>query len=99
MYKANKSSRAHKLEVAKEIIGSMKLARVNQHPPVHQLAILSIGWAAFLHPVPNPVLTQHSTTINLFGMLTFDPFYFFGCFFPTLTILAFNLIILATLLT
>jgi hypothetical protein len=48
---------------------------------VHQLAVLSIGWAAFLHPVRNPVLTQHCATVNLFGLLTFDPFCFFGCFF------------------
>ncbi len=32
------------------------LARVNQHPPMHQLAILSIGWAAFFHPTPDPEL-------------------------------------------
>jgi hypothetical protein len=29
---------------------------VNQQPPVHQLAVLSIGWAAFLHLVPDLVL-------------------------------------------
>ncbi len=53
----------------------MKLARANQHPPVHQLAVLFIGWAAFLHPLLDPVLTQHSTTVNLFGLLTFDLFF------------------------
>jgi len=72
----------------------MKMAKVNQHPPLHQLAILSIGWAACLHPVPDPVLTQHCTTVNLFGLLTFDPFYFWDVFFPMLTILSSNLIIL-----
>jgi len=38
-------------------------------------------------------------TVNLFGQLTFDPFYFLGVFFSTLTILPSNLITLATLLT
>jgi hypothetical protein len=42
-------------------------ARVNQHPPMQQLAILPIGWAAFLHPVPDPPLTnQHCTPVNPF---------------------------------
>jgi hypothetical protein len=72
---------------------SINWARVNQHPPVHQLAVLSIGWAAFLHSVPGPVLTQHCTTVNLFGLLTFDPFYFLGVFL-TLSILPSNLITL-----
>ncbi len=26
-------------------------AIVNQQPPMHQLAVLSMGWAAFFHPV------------------------------------------------
>jgi hypothetical protein len=60
----------------------ISLARVNQHPPVHQLAVLSIGWAAFPHPVPNPVLTQDCTTVNVFGLLTFDPSYFLVFFLP-----------------
>jgi len=68
-------------------------ARVNQHPTVHQLAVLSIWWAVFLHPVPDPVLTQHCTS-QLFGLLTFDPFYFLGVFFSTLTLLPFNLVTL-----
>jgi hypothetical protein len=72
----------------------MKMARVNQHPPVHQLAILSIGWAAFFHPVPDSLSTQHCTTVNLFGLLTFDTFFFWGVFFPMLTILSSNLITL-----
>ncbi len=76
----------HKLKVGKEIIGSMKLARVNQSEAAPTSAPVGrsvhIGWALFLHPVPDPVLTQHSTTVNLFGLLTFDPFYFFVCFFP-----------------
>jgi hypothetical protein len=40
----------------------------------------------FFIPVPDPVLTQNCTTVNLFGLLTFDPFYFLGVLFPTLTI-------------
>ncbi len=68
-------------------------ARVNHQS--HQLAVLSIGWwAAFLHPVPDSVLTQHPTTVNLFGLLTFDPFYLLGVFSPPLTILPSNLVTL-----
>jgi hypothetical protein len=55
------------------------LARVNQHPQIHQLAVLSIGWAAFFHPVPDPSLTL--STLNLFWLLTFDPFSFGVLFF------------------
>ncbi len=40
-----------------------------------------------------PVLSQHCTTVNLFGLLTFDPFYFLSVF-PTLSILPSNLITL-----
>jgi hypothetical protein len=29
------------------IVGFFAMAIVNQHPPVHQLAILSLEWAAF----------------------------------------------------
>jgi hypothetical protein len=57
------------------------MARVNQHPLMHQLVVLSKGWATFLHPIPNPMLTQHCTIVNIFGMLTLDPF-FLGVFFP-----------------
>jgi len=42
-------------------------AKVNQHPPVHQLAVLSMGWAAFFHSVSNPMLTQHCNTVNFLG--------------------------------
>jgi hypothetical protein len=44
------------------------------------LAILSIRWATFLHSIFDFMLTQHYTIINLFGLLTFDPFYFSGVF-------------------
>jgi hypothetical protein len=33
----------------------IKLARVNQQPTMHQFAVLSSGWAAFFHSVPNGV--------------------------------------------
>jgi hypothetical protein len=35
-------------EIGLNVVG--KGARVNQHPPMRQLAILSMGWAAFFHP-------------------------------------------------
>ncbi len=59
--------------------------------PTHQCTswtVLSIGWDVFLHPVPDPVLTQHCTT-QLFWAADLLPFYlFFGCFFfPILTLL------------
>jgi len=31
------------------------LGRVNQQPPMHQLAVLSTGWAAFFHSAPDGV--------------------------------------------
>jgi hypothetical protein len=31
------------------------MVRVNQQPPMHQLAILSSGWAAFFHSTPDGV--------------------------------------------
>jgi hypothetical protein len=31
------------------------MARVNQQPPMHQLVVLSTGWAAFFHSVPDGV--------------------------------------------
>jgi hypothetical protein len=48
---------------------------------MHQLAVLVVGWDVFLHLVPDPALTQNCTTVNLFGLLTFEPFYFMGVFF------------------
>jgi hypothetical protein len=54
-------------------------ARVNpEHPPLHQLAILSIQWAAFFHLPPHPVLTN-ITTVNLFGCWHWI-FFFFNFF-------------------
>jgi hypothetical protein len=34
------------------------IAKVNKHPPMDQLTILSIRWVAFFHPAPNLVLTS-----------------------------------------
>jgi hypothetical protein len=31
------------------------MARVNQQPPMHQLAVLSTGWVAFFHSVSDGV--------------------------------------------
>jgi len=33
----------------------VRTARVNQQPPMHQLAVMSIGWATFFHSVPDGV--------------------------------------------
>jgi hypothetical protein len=43
------------------------LARMNQHRPMHQLVILSMGWAVFLHPVPDPALTNIVSHSTFFG--------------------------------
>jgi len=59
---------------------------------VHQLVVLPIGWAVFFDPFPDSMLTQHCTTINLFGLMTFDPFYLLGVFFTTLIIIPSNLV-------
>jgi hypothetical protein len=45
-------------------------ARVNHHPPMHQLAILSMGWAAFF---------VQPQSINFFLFFTNE--FFLGCFF------------------
>jgi len=55
----------------------LRTARVNQHPPMHQLAVLSTGWAAFFHSAPDRVhhnpffffAADHCTSI-LFYFLT-----------------------------
>jgi hypothetical protein len=69
--------------------------RVNQHPPVHQLDVLSIGWALFFHPVPDPVLTQHCTSQPFWAADLWLSFYLLGVFFfLTLTSLPSNLVTL-----
>jgi hypothetical protein len=45
------------------------------HPPPPVLVVLSIGWAAFLHPVPDPALTNIASQSVLWS------FFFEGCFF------------------
>ncbi len=55
----------------------------NQHPPVHQLAVLSIRWAAFLHPVSDPVLTNilpQSTSFGCSSLTLLPPFCFWVFF-------------------
>jgi hypothetical protein len=53
-------------------------ARVNQHPPMHQLAVLSMEWAAFFHPV----------SINkLFFWFLTSEFFFFSNLTDLITLL------------
>jgi hypothetical protein len=60
---------AVKLFVAEESV----MTKVNQHSPVHQLAILSIGWAAaFFHLAFDPALINIVPQSTLFWLLTFD---------------------------
>jgi hypothetical protein len=55
-------------------------AKVNQQPPwLHQLAVLSIGWAGWFASfsfTSLPYVNQHSTTVNLFWLLTFHHLFF-----------------------
>jgi hypothetical protein len=59
--------------------------RVNQPPRLHQLAVLSTGWATFFHPVPDTPLTNIGAQSNLFSCwpLTF----LFSHYFLNLTYL------------
>jgi hypothetical protein len=52
-----------------------RLTRVIHPSPV--LAVLSIGWAAFLHPVPDPALTNIVSQSDCWPLTLF----FEGCFF------------------
>jgi hypothetical protein len=52
-----------KLFVAQESV----MTKVNQHSPVHQLAILSIGWAAFFHLALDPALINIVPQSTFFG--------------------------------
>jgi hypothetical protein len=54
---------AVKLVVADQSV----MMKVNQHSPVHQLAILSIGWAAFFHLALDPALTNIVPQSTFFG--------------------------------
>jgi hypothetical protein len=43
------------------------MARVNQPPWLHQLALLSTGWVTFLHPVTDTMVTNIGAESNLFS--------------------------------
>jgi hypothetical protein len=60
------------------------MARVNQPPWLHQLAVPSTGWATVLHPVPHTALTNIGAQSNLFSCwpLTFV----LSRYFPNLTL-------------
>jgi hypothetical protein len=61
------------------------LARVNRPSWLHQLAVLSIGWAGWFASfsfTSLPYVNRHSTTVNLFWLLTFDHFFFHWQIFP-----------------
>jgi hypothetical protein len=54
-------------------------ARVNQQPPMHQLAILSTGWVAFFHSAPDGVhlspflfAADHCTFFLVLGRFSLD---------------------------
>jgi len=51
------------------------MGRVNQQPPMHQLAILSTGWGAFFHLALDGV--HHNPFIFVADHCTFF-FFFFG---------------------
>jgi hypothetical protein len=53
----------------------MDLARVNQQPPMHQLAILSTGWAVFFCSAPDGV--HHSSFFFAADHFTFYFLFFF----------------------
>jgi hypothetical protein len=62
--------------VACSLIGSS----VNQQPPMHQLAVLSTGWAAFFHSAPDEVhqsqflfAADHCSFSFFFGFLAVFP--------------------------
>jgi hypothetical protein len=57
-------------------------ARVNQQPPMHQVAVLSTGWAAFFHSAPDGVhhspfffAADHYTFFLFFFWVTLRPFF------------------------
>jgi len=61
------------------------LARVNQPSWLHQLAVLSIGWAGWFASfsfTSLPYVNQHSTTVNLFLAADLWPFFFSLTIFP-----------------
>jgi len=61
------------------------VARVNQPPWFHQLAVPSIGWAGWFVSfsfISLPYINQNSMIVNLFWLRTFDHFFFHCQFFP-----------------
>jgi len=89
-----KKSWSHGVKEHHISFSSNKPARVNQPPPVHQLAVLVIGRAVFLHSGSWPCLNLKLHHSQPFWAADFWAFLFYGCFFPTLTILPFNIITL-----
>jgi hypothetical protein len=56
-------------------------ARVYQQPPMHQLAVLPTGWAAFFHSTPNGVHHKVYFFLLLTTVIRFFFFFFvLGCF-------------------
>jgi hypothetical protein len=47
--------------------GPRFMAKVNEHPWMHQLVILPMGWATFSHLIPNPALTHITPQSTFFG--------------------------------
>jgi hypothetical protein len=64
-------------------VNHVSVARVNQYPPMHQLAVLSIGWVGILHLVPDLALTNLVPQTKFLGYWPLNLF-FFGCFFSNL---------------
>jgi hypothetical protein len=59
--------------------GGPVTCRVNQQPPMHQLAVLSTGWVAFFHSAPDGV--HHNWFLFVANHCTFF-FFFFFCSWP-----------------
>jgi len=66
--------------------GPKFMAKVNQHPQTHQLAILSMGGATFFHSIHVPVLTHIAPQSTFFGywhlIFILSWSFFGGRFFP-----------------
>ncbi len=66
---------------------SSQRARVNQQPPMHQLVVLSTGWAPFFYSASDGVLLQSISCLFAGDHCTFFFWFVLGCFFlgPNLT--------------
>ncbi len=63
------------------VVGNCLWAKVNQQPPMHQLVVLSIGWATFFHSAPDGV--HHNFFFCYWPMyLFFFVFFYFAAIFP-----------------